>query len=195
MLHLAAETGPAWAEMAAKNLDIILVDHAHLEKKAASNALALMFRYPEHAALLRPLSELAREELTHFELVLDHLDLRGLVYKRIHPCPYAGRLHQVMSRNEPERMLDTLLIAAVIEARSAERMKLLADHLAELGAESGVVRLSRGLLAAEARHHTVFVELAEGAFPKERVRERLQTIAAHEASILEFRPDEPRLHG
>ncbi|MFO0726806.1 MAG: tRNA isopentenyl-2-thiomethyl-A-37 hydroxylase MiaE [Myxococcota bacterium] len=195
MLHLLGKTHPDWAEMAANNLDLILVDHAHLEKKAAANALALLFRYPEHVGILQPLSELAREELVHFELVLSHLISRGIRFERIHPCPYAGRLHTVMAKNDPERMLDTLLVAAVIEARSAERMRLLADRLAEKSAADAVVRLYRGLLAAEARHHVLFVELAESIFPADRVRKRLEEVAAHEASILEFRPDEPRLHG
>lgn len=195
MLHLAAETDARWAPHAAQNLDEILVDHAHLEKKAAANALQLMFKYPEHTALLAPLSALAREELEHFELVLAHLERRGLVFRRVHPAPYAARLREVMRPNDPDRFLDHLLVAAVIEARSCERMRLLADALEASGHSSDVVRLYKGLLAAEARHHRLFVDLAEKVFPVEAVRERLDAITKHEAKILEFRPHEPRLHG
>lgn len=195
MLHLAAETDPRWAPHAAQHLDEILVDHAHLEKKAAAHALQIMFKYPEHTGLLAPLSALAREELEHFELVLAHLEKRGLVFKRVYPAPYAARLREVMRPNDPDRLLDQLLVAAVIEARSCERMRLLAGALEAAGAAVEVVRLYKGLLAAEARHHVLYVDLAEQIFPPAVVQARLAVVTAHEASILEFRPHEPRLHG
>ncbi len=195
MLHLAADTDPRWAPHAAQHLDELLVDHAHLEKKAAAHALQLMFKYPEHTLLLAPLSALAREELEHFELVLEHLARRGLTFKRVYPAPYAARLREVMRPNDPERLLDQLLVAAVIEARSCERMRLLAGALEEQGAPTDVTRLYKGLLAAEARHHMLYVDLAGQIFGAEVVAARLDQVTKHEASILEFRPHEPRLHG
>lgn len=195
MLNLAAETDARWAPHAAHNLDEVLVDHAHLEKKAAAHALQIMFKYPEHTALLAPLSALAREELEHFELVLSHLERRGLTFKRIYPSPYAARLREIMRPNDPDRLLDQLLVAAVIEARSCERMRLLAGALEAVGAAADVVRLYKGLLAAEARHHVLYVDLAETLFPAPVVAARLAEVTAHEAKILEFRPHEPRLHG
>ena len=91
MLALAAATDPAWAPRALGRLDELLVDHAHCEKKAAGTAVQLLFRYPQHAALLAPLSKLAREELVHFEQVLALLAERGLAFGRHRPSPYAGQ--------------------------------------------------------------------------------------------------------
>jgi tRNA-(ms[2]io[6]A)-hydroxylase len=190
MLRLASATDPSWAERAAAAMDVVLLDHCHLEKKAASTALTLIFRYPEHPRLARPLSELAREELEHFELVLGHLERRGVPFGRLRPAPYAGKLMKVVREAEPERLLDTLLACALIEARSCERMKLLAEALedAELSA------LYRGLLASEARHHGLYYELARDIFGREVADARLREVAAHEAKVVAEAPREPRLH-
>ena len=195
MLHLEGETDPRWAPNAVMHLDEVLIDHAQLEKKAASHALQLLFKYPEHTVLLAPLSALAREELEHFELVLTHLERRGVTYRRLYPAPYAARLRELMRPNDPDRLLDQLLVAAVIEARSCERMRLLAGALEAAEAPIELVRLYKGLLAAEARHHVLYVELAEQLFPVDVVAQRLGQWTRHEASILEFRAHEPRLHG
>lgn len=190
MLHLSEETPAGWAERAAAAMDQILVDHAHCEKKAAGTAVSLLFRYPERTVLLEPLSRLAREELSHFELVLRALKERNLNFERQKPSPYAARLLEVVNKSEPERLLDTLLCLAVIEARSCERMKLLAAALSD----DGLKRLYEGLLASEARHHGTYVELAKSCFPKRDVMPRLKEIADHEAAILRDAPQEPRLH-
>jgi len=190
LLHLSAETDPDWAARAVTAIDLILLDHAHLEKKAASNAINLTFRYPEQASLMRPLSELAREELEHFEQVLAVLDERGIRFSRIKPSPYAARLGEAIREKEPERLLDTLLICAFIEARSCERMKLLSEHLAEPRLRDFYV----SLLACEARHHRTYVDLAETIFPVDLVNARVAEISAHEASVIRGVPKEPRLH-
>lgn len=189
MLHLASVTAPDWAERAARQIDTILLDHCHLEKKAASTALTLVFRYPEHVALARPLSELAREELTHFELVLEHLERRGVPYQKIRPAPYAGKLMSIVRTKEPDRLLDTLLVCSFIEARSCERMQLLSGAL-----EGELAELYAGLLASEARHHGLYLRLARTVFGAEAVEARLHEVAAHEASVLVDAPREPRLH-
>lgn len=190
MLRLASATGPGWAERAAAAIDVVLLDHGHLEKKAASTALTLIFRYPEHPELARPLSELAREELTHFELVLEHLSRRGQRFERLRPSPYAGRLMTAVRAQEPNRLLDTLLCSALIEARSCERMRLLSEALIE----PDIVHLYRGLLASEARHHGLYLDLASGLFGRATVEPRLREIAAHEAEVIASNPLEPRLH-
>lgn len=203
MLHLASNTPSGWAERACRDLAGLLKDHAHLEKKAASTAINLMFRYPEHATLLTELSKLAREELEHFELVLAHLHKRGIKFERQHPAPYAGRLREVMRPNDPERMLDSLLVCAVIEARSCERMRLFAEYLEAERARgatwidengSDLVALYRGLLASEARHHRLYLDLAEAVFPREMVGQRFAIVTEHEANILSEAPHESRLH-
>ncbi len=191
MLSLAAPTGPGWVERALGRLDEILIDHAHCEKKAASTALALLFRYPEHGFLQAPLSRLAREELRHFEEVLRELERRGLAFRRLRPSPYAGRLFEAVRTAEPARLLDTLLCCALIEARSCERFRLLAEAVAE----RALAGFYRGLLAAEARHHGEYVALARRVAPEEEVRARLAELAAHEAVVLSEAPPWARIHG
>lgn len=190
MLHLASSTDPDWARRAIQAMDVILLDHAHLEKKAAGTAVNLIFRYPQHADFMVPLSRLAREELSHFELVLEIMQARDIPFERLRPAPYAGRLMSIVPVDEPLRLQDTLLCCAVIEARSCERMKLLAEHLED----PELKKLYQGLLACEARHHTTYVDLAARIFPEAQVMARLVEVAAHEAEVLAGAPTEPRLH-
>ncbi|MCA9656735.1 MAG: tRNA-(ms[2]io[6]A)-hydroxylase [Myxococcales bacterium] len=195
MLHLASETDPAWTRRALENLDAILLDHAHCEKKAASTALSLIFRYPERPALMLPLSRLAREELAHFEEVVGVLRGRGLEFRRQRPSPYASKLMEIVRKQEPLRLLDTLLCCAMIEARSCERMQLLGEALGEVG-EAGLAKLYRGLLASEARHFNSYVDLARGLglVSEEALRERLAEVAAHEAAVIAEAPPVARMH-
>jgi len=193
MLSLAAETAairPDWLGRALAQLDEVLVDHAHCEKKAASTALSLLFRYPDAAPLLRPLSELAREELTHFEAVLCILDQRGVRFRRQRPSPYAGRLLEACRSSEPGRRADLLLVCALIEARSCERFRLLADAVAE----PRLAAFYRGLLASEARHHGLYVRLAGALGDGDDVATRLRVLAAHEARVIAEMPLLARLH-
>ncbi len=193
MLRLAAATDSAWTRKALDHLDELLLDHAHLEKKAAGTAVTLLFRYPERRVLQEPLARLAREELVHFEQVLAQLDRRGVGFRPLRPGPYAGRLHAAIRAKEPDRLLDTLLVAALIEARSCERLGLLAAALPEVDAT--LAALYRGLLEAEARHHGEYVRLALALFPEALVRPRLETLARHEADALAAAAPAPRLHG
>jgi tRNA-(ms[2]io[6]A)-hydroxylase len=191
MLRLALDTDPAWGAFAARQLDEVLLDHAHCEKKAASAALTLLFRYPQHVSLQAPLSALAREELGHFEAVLATLARRGVTFGRQRPSPYAGKLHAVVRTEEPARLLDLLLCCAAIEARSCERLTLLRDAVAEPELRG----LYGSLLAAEARHHRLYADLAAGIYPEAEVRERLREILAHEAKVIaESPPTLARLH-
>lgn len=190
MLHLAAPTRDSWLPEALDHLDVILLDHAHCEKKAASTAINLIFRYIERPELMRPLSELAREELEHFELMLTHLAERGIDFRRIEPSAYAGRLMKAARKDEPHRLLDTLLCCALIEARSCERMKLLAEHLPD----ATLAALYASLLASEARHHHGYVDLATRLFGREAARGRLRELAAHEADVLRQPSPVVRLH-
>jgi tRNA-(ms[2]io[6]A)-hydroxylase len=190
MLSLAAPTDPAWAARAVAALDEVLLDHAHCEKKAAGMAVQLIFRYPQHGFLLEPLSQLAREELVHFEQVLRLLARRGVDFRRQKPSAYAGRLRAGLRTGEPEHLVDTLLCCALIEARSCERFKLLADVLPD----AELAELYRGLLACEARHHQTYVELAERLVPQAAARARLAELAQREAAIVAELPPLPRVH-
>ena len=194
MLHLAEPTAKGWASWAVEHMDAVLLDHAHCEKKAASTAMNLIFRYQDKRPLMEPLSRLAREELAHFELVLEHLDRRGIEFGRQEPSPYASELMKVVRREEPMRLLDTLLCCAMIEARSCERMQLLAEALAERDPE--LSKLYSGLLASEARHHASYLDLirALDLVDEDGLRERLDEVARHEAQVVADAPTQARMH-
>jgi tRNA 2-(methylsulfanyl)-N6-isopentenyladenosine37 hydroxylase len=201
MLHLASQTAASWGRWAVENMDEMLLDHAHCEKKAASTAIGLIFKYAHHPQLMIPLSRLAREELAHFEEVIGHLRRRGTEYKRQRPSPYASRLMEILRTREPDALIDTLLCSAMIEARSCERMQLIADALETLAADdpradASLVELYRGLLASEARHHATYVDLARqlGLVDELTLESRLRRIAEHEAFVITDAPTAPRLH-
>ncbi len=158
MLNLASKSDPRWLESALANLDDILLDHAHCERKAAGSAVGVLFRYPEHTFLHAPLSALAREELEHYELVLGELAQRKVPFARQRPSPYAGKLHAHIRVKEPLRLLDLMLVNALIEARSCERFQLLADTIPD----PQLADLYSGLLASEARHHGLYLGLDRG---------------------------------
>ncbi len=190
MLHLAALTDAEWLPRALANLDAVLLDHAHCEKKAASTVLNILFRYQDQVWLMQPLSEHAREELEHFELMLGVLSKRGVDFGPMVPSPYAKRLRAFCRNHEPERLVDTLLCCSLIEARSCERMQLLADNLPD----AELRELYNSLLASEARHHATFVELACRVRPQAEVMARLTELAEHEAAVIGDPQGETRLH-
>src|SRR3954447_20197483 len=131
MLSLHAATPDRWLAQVSGRLDELLIDHAHCEKKAAGVAMNLLFAYVENGEICRAMTEIVQEELSHFHLVLDLLARRGIRFRRIRPSQYADRLRVHVSKLEPQRAVDRMLIAALIEARSCERFGLLRDHLAD----------------------------------------------------------------
>jgi tRNA 2-(methylsulfanyl)-N6-isopentenyladenosine37 hydroxylase len=126
---LCQPTSTAWLEQALANIDIILLDHSHCERKAAGTAVNMMFRYPSNHKLVRQLTAIAREELEHFEQVNQILEQRNIPLTSIPSAPYAKGLMSQICHQEPHRMLDSLLISGLIEARSHERLGLLGTHL------------------------------------------------------------------
>lgn len=187
---LAAPTSGAWLEQALANPELLLLDHAHCERKAAGAALQLMFRYPGDGELAAVLSPLAREELEHFELVLALLARRGIAMRPLAAPPYGAGLARQVRREEPQRMLDSFLVAGLIEARSHERLALLAHHSPDACLRS----LYGDLLASEARHFGLYWLLCERRWPRELVVERLQQLALAEAELLASLHPQPRLH-
>lgn len=153
---LLCATPDAWLEAAVDNLAILLIDHANCEKKAASTALSMMYRYVEHPMLLHKMSRLAREELRHFEQVLTIMQGRNIEYLQISSARYAGQLHKLVNQQEPYRLVDSLLLGALIEARSYERFGLLAPRL-----DDELAKFYRSLLASEKRHFQDYLQLAE----------------------------------
>lgn len=190
MLNLASQTDPRWLERACAHLDDVLLDHAHCEKKAAGAALKLLFAYPHHGFVQAPLSALAREELEHFDAVQALLRERGIRYRSQAPSEYGARLHAHVRAPEPARALDLLLVAALIEARSCERFKLLAAGLRD----AALAGFYRRLLASEARHHALYVDLARRLAGDGAARARLAELAVVEAEILSEPGRRPRLH-
>ena len=190
MLALASATDPRWLAQALADMDLILLDHAHCEKKAASTALSTLYRYQQHAGLVAPLAALAREELDHFLQVLAVLERRGVPFRALRPARYGALLHKGVRRPDPEHLLDTLLVAALIEARSCERMKLLAEALPDVE----LAAFYRDLLAAEARHFHTYLDMAGQLWPRDEITARLRTLAARESEAIDAHADELRLH-
>ena len=190
MLSLQSETSPRWLRQVEQHLDEILIDHAHCEKKAAGTALNLMFAYVEDEALCRAMTEIVNEELSHFHLVCDLLKRRGIRFRRLVPSTYGRKLNDLVRKQEPERAIDRLLIAGLIEARSCERFSLLRSHApdAELAA------FYDSLFESEARHHSTYVRLARHYGTEAAVDARLAQLATEEARILAEGDERPRMH-
>ena len=185
---LGCSTPEAWIGWALQHPDILLIDHAHCEKKAASTALNLMFRYVDRPELLDALSQLAREELLHFEQVLAIMRQRGVQYDHLTPSRYAAGLRAHMRTSEPGRLVDVLIIGALIEARSCERFAALAPHVDdELG------RYYRFLLKSESRHFEDYLRLA-ALYAGECIDGRVAFFVAQERELIESPDQEFRFH-
>ncbi|MEM8602431.1 MAG: tRNA-(ms[2]io[6]A)-hydroxylase [Cyanobacteria bacterium P01_H01_bin.121] len=187
---LKTSTSLAWLDLALSNLDEILLDHAACERKAAGVALNLICRYPSSRSLINALTAIAREELEHFQRVNQFLEARGIALRPLQPPPYGARLKAAVRRQEPERQLDSLLVAALIEARSHERLGLLADNCSDLA----LARFYRSLMASEARHYGSYWVLATELVGRDPVQHRLQELAWMEAEILHQLHPQPRMH-
>lgn len=185
---LAAPTSPAWLEQAIAQPELLLIDHAHCERKAAGAALQLMFRYPSEVGLAAALSPLAREELEHFEQVLQLLQRRGAALRPLPAPAYGSALMAQVRKGEPERMLDSFLVAGLIEARSHERMALLAAH----SPDAELRELYGELLASEARHFGLYWLQAEGRYGREATVARLKQLALVETQALSGELSDPQ---
>jgi tRNA 2-(methylsulfanyl)-N6-isopentenyladenosine37 hydroxylase len=183
-------TSDAWVEQALANLDIILLDHSHCERKAASVAVNLMCRYPAATQLVAQLTLIAQEELTHYAQVNQILADRGIPLAPLQPPPYGAALNQQIRRQEPDRRLDCLLVAGLIEARSHERLGLLAAHLPD----RALADFYRSLMASEARHYGVYWVLADELVERSVLTQRLEELAAVESEILARLHPQPRIH-
>jgi len=185
---LPCATPQKWIDNALANQDLMLIDHAHCEKKAASTALSLMYRYVENTNLLNKMSRLAREELRHFEQVLAIINKREIVYCHLTPARYAAGLRKDVRTDDPGRLVDVMVVGAIIEARSCERFAALVPFL-----DDELADFYSSLLKSEARHYRDYLALAEqanGGPVDERVAEFL---SIEEKLILE--PDsEFRFH-
>jgi tRNA-(ms[2]io[6]A)-hydroxylase len=187
---LKQPTRQEWVEQAISNLDVILLDHSHCERKAAGVALNLMFRYPSNEKMVRMLTAIAKEELEHFELVNQWLEKRGIPLRQLASPPYGASLNKQIRKDEPWRFLDSLLVCGLIEARSHERLGLLATHCPE----QELAKFYHSLMASEARHYGIYWVLADTYFDRSEVNERLEELAIVESEILSTLHPEPRIH-
>ncbi|MBE9138732.1 tRNA-(ms[2]io[6]A)-hydroxylase [Nodosilinea sp. LEGE 07088] len=187
---LQTPTSAAWVEQALANLDIILLDHAQCERKAAGVALSLINRYPSDRELVQSLTAIAQEELAHFAQVNQWLERRGIPLGPLPPPPYGAALRQQVRSVEPHRQLDILLVSALIEARSHERLGLLAQHCLD----PALAQFYRSLMVSEARHYGAYWILATGRFPSGEVADRLGQLATAESAILASLHTQPRIH-
>ena len=188
--YLSSLTSNEWIKIALSNPIDILIDHAHCERKAAGVAVQLMFRYPSEPDLSEVLSPIAREELEHFEKILYFLKDLGHSLKALKPPPYGAELSKSIRKDEPNRMLDSLLIAGLIEARSHERLSLLALN----SEQESFKLLYKSLLESEARHFGIYWKLAQNKYPKDDTFIRLEELSKIESKILSQTFYMPRVH-
>lgn len=177
---LVTPTSRDWINCAIANIDTILLDHSQCERKAAGVALNLMFRYPSSAKLVRMLSAIAQEEFEHFEQVDQCLERRGIPLAPLSLSPYGAGLKEQIRTGEPAFLLDALLISGLIEARSHERLFLLAGSCPE----PELAKFYRGLMASEARHYSIYWVLADTYFERSVVTGRLSELAIVESQLL-----------
>ena len=186
---LRCETDPRWLRKALAHLDEVLVDHAHCEKKAAANALSLLQAYPEVPGLPAHMARLAREESSHLARVLQLLERRGLALGRDPGDPYAQALQALVRTPAAQRQLDRFLVAAIIEARSCERLALLAEGLPD----ADLRRLYSELARSEDGHQKLFLRLATRVHG-DATWQRLEQLLAAEADVVRRLPIRAAIH-
>ncbi len=194
MLGLKLETDPRWVNIVEKNIAEILTDHAYCEQKAATNALSIMISYPYHTDLVDEMLKLAKEELTHFEMVHQKIKERGLKLGFERKDEYVGELYRFMRKGHKKEivLIDRLLFAAMIEARSCERFKLLSEQIAD----DDLKEFYRELMESEAGHYTLFIGFARKYGSEiEDVDARWQQWLVYEAQILKNYSKNETIHG
>ncbi|MDP9088688.1 MAG: tRNA-(ms[2]io[6]A)-hydroxylase [Pseudomonadota bacterium] len=178
---LRAPTPASWIEHACSFPDLLLIDHANCEKKAASTALSLMFAYAEDLDLTERMSRLAREELRHYEQVVKMMIALKIEPQRLAPGRYAAQLRRLVTSCEPQREVDLMICGALIEARSCERFAALGQSIG-----APLDGLFQGLHAAEARHHEIYLKFARRAAARAKVdlQQRITVFAVREAQLI-----------
>ena len=191
MLGLQNSTSEEWIAAVNRDPASVLRDHAHCEKKAATMAISLLNRYPEKRELVEKMAALAEEEMGHFRMVIEKMYQLGIALTPDTGDSYAQQLHANIRKAEPHRLLDTLIVSSLIEARSCERFQLLSKSVDD----TDLREFYRSLLESEARHRSVFLALTRMYFPKEEVAIRLDELEQIEANIVANLPNEPVMHG
>lgn len=193
MLHLKLPTDPRWVNIVAKNIEDILTDHAYCEQKAASAAISFIIGFPEYTELVSEMSDLAQEEMSHFTMVHDLMKERGLTLGRERKDVYVNKLRFYFPKggSRLESLINRLLVAALVEARSCERFRLLSEELED----KKLVRFYRKLMISEAGHYTMFLKFARQYGDREIVDKKWQELLDYEASIMKELSVSTTMHG
>lgn len=186
---LPCKTPQRWLENAVENPELLLIDHANCEKKAASTALNLIYRYVDNFDLLNKMSRLAREEMRHFEQVIAIMKRRNIPYQQISASRYATKLRELVRSDDPHRLVDILIVGAIIEARSCERFARLAPYL-----DPELESFYLSLLKSEGRHYKDYLNLAKNIASVEEIEQRLSLFLEAEQPLIERTDKEFRFH-
>jgi tRNA 2-(methylsulfanyl)-N6-isopentenyladenosine37 hydroxylase len=191
MLCLKSKTNPEWINAALNNMDSILNDHAHCEKKAAATGLSLISSYPDKTEIALGMSDLVEEEIGHFKSVVEILQKEGKKLRKDEANFYVKKILSHVRTHEPVRLLDRLLTAGIIEARSCERLQILAENLSQ----PELKKFYSDLSASEAGHYVSYINIAKGYFKLDEVIQRLNELADIEKDIVEKLSNKPLIHG
>ena len=193
MLGLQFETETSWAEIAKVNLEQILTDHAFLEQKAASNAVSIIINYSEETELVKEMSNIAIEEMQHFKMVHLLMVKRGMVLGREQKNDYAIRLQKFFTKTKDrtQALVQRLLIAALIEARSCERFKVFSENMED----EELQKFYKNLMISEAGHYTTFLQFARQYQDREIVDQKWNALLAFEAEMMRERGHVAKIHG
>lgn len=193
MLGLKLPTDPRWANIAEKNIEDILIDHAYCEQKAASTAISFIISYPELTELVDEMTDLAEEEMSHFKMVWQEMKKRGIGLTRYGSDAYVVELMKFFPKggDRDERLINRLLYAGLIEARSCERFKLLSEQLED----QHLSKFYRKLMISEANHYTLFLRLAKTYGDEKLVDKKWDALLDYEAKIMESFSDGQGVHG
>lgn len=193
MLGLKLPTDPRWANIAEKNIDEILIDHAYCEQKAASTAISLIVSFPEYTELVTAMTELVQEEMSHFKMVHDLLKERNVTLGRDRKDTYVAKLLTFFPKggSRQTQLVHRLLLAGLIEARSCERFRLLSEELSD----EKLRRFYRKLMISEANHYSMFLKFARQYHDVEEVNQKWSDLLDYEAKVLESFQDGASVHG
>ena len=193
MLGLRLPTDPRWVELVESNISEILTDHAWCEQKAASNAISTIVRFPEHLDLVAELTRIAQEEIEHIGMVVDRIKERGFELGPERKDDYVGELLQFIKRkcSREEQLVDRLLFAAMIEARSCERFRMLSERVKD----KPLAEFYRELMISEAGHYTTFIGFARKYGGNVDVEARWQAFLDYEAEVIQNYSKKETMHG
>lgn len=193
MLGLKLPTDPRWVNIVEKNIEEILTDHAYCEQKAASTAISLIVSFPEYTELVQEMVALVKEEISHFKMVHDKIIARGWVMGRDRKDNYVIRLTQFFPKggSRTNQLVHRLLYAALIEARSCERFRLLSEELTD----PELAEFYKNLMVSEAYHYTMFLGFARKYGDRKEVDTKWQELLTFEAEIMKDLSKEESIHG